>query len=280
MRKVLKVECKRAFSGKAFYLCLGIGFTLCAWLLCEQIIEVNKFQQWIAEYGMDKVGLYYPRSLYNSFIGLDYAYLPPTILYTIFPLLVTLPHAISYYYDKKSGYLKNVLTRVKKSDYYVAKWISVFLSGFATTLLILLFGLWISALFFPALTPEATTATYCPCDTTAMMAALFYTKPLIYTLIYIFIDAVFYGVIATIALGISCYADNIMLVFSGSMILYLLADYLAELLGKENFSPLKFLKPTQFGCSTKPAVILAELLLIALTTALLFLWNERKKDVF
>lgn len=54
----------------------------------------------IQEYGIEKAGLYYPRSLYNSFIGLDYAYLPSTILYTIFPLLVTLPHAISYYRDK------------------------------------------------------------------------------------------------------------------------------------------------------------------------------------
>ena len=62
--------------------------------------------QMIQEYGIEKAGLYYPRSLYNSFIGLDYAYLPSTILYTIFPLLVTLPHAISYYRDKKNGYIK------------------------------------------------------------------------------------------------------------------------------------------------------------------------------
>lgn len=106
MKRLLKAECKRAFFNKTFYLCLGIGAILCIWLLCIQTAEVREVDRLIREYGIEKAGLYYPRSLYNSFIGLDYAYLPSTILYTIFPLLVTLPHAISYYRDKKSGYIK------------------------------------------------------------------------------------------------------------------------------------------------------------------------------
>ena len=65
---------------------------------------------------------------------------------------------------------------------------------------------------------------------------------MVYTLIYIFIDAVFFGVIATIALGISCYADNILFVFAGGMILYLIVDYIMLLVGGTKFSPLQFLK--------------------------------------
>lgn len=280
MKKLLKIECKRAFSNKVFYLCLGIGAILCIWLLSIQIIEVRTTDKLIQEYGMEKVGLYYPRSLYNSFIGLDYAYLPSVILYTIFPLLVTLPHAISYYRDKKSGYIKNVLIKAKRRDYYIAKYISVFLSGFVYVLLILFFSLWISALFFPMLLPEVTTATYCPYDSSAMLVELFYTQPLLYTMLYIFIDAVFFGVIATIALGISCYADNILFVFAGGMILYLIVDYIMDLVGGYDFSPLRFLKPTQFGCTAKPIVIFIELLLLVLIVTIPFLKKERKKDVF
>ena len=103
MKRLLKAECKRAFFNKTFYLCLGIGAILCIWLLCIQTAEAREVDRLIREYGIEKAGLYYPRSLYNSFIGLDYAYLPSTILYTIFPLLVTLPHAIRYYRDKKAG---------------------------------------------------------------------------------------------------------------------------------------------------------------------------------
>lgn len=280
MKKLLKVECKRIFSGKTFYLCLGIGAVLCIWLLGIQIMEVNAFNQLIREYGTEKVGLYYPRSLYNSFIGLDYVYLPSTIFYTILPLLVTLPHAISYYRDKKSGYIKNILVKAKRSDYYTAKYLSVFLSGFLLTFMILSFSLWISALFFPALLPEATTGTYCPFDGSAMMVELFYSHPLAYTIIYIFLDAVFFGAIATIALLISCYADNILLVFAGGMILYLIVDYITALAGKPEFSPLKFLKPTQFGCNSRPSIILIELLLLVIVIAVPFLQKERKKDVF
>lgn len=280
MKNLLKVECRRAFASKTFYLCLGMGAMLCVWLLCIQIMEVRTFNQLIQEYGMEKVGLYYPRSLYNSFIGLDYAYLPSTILYTIFPLLVTLPHAISYYRDKKSGYIKNILIKANRRDYYAAKYLSVFLNGFATALLILLFSLWISALFFPALLPEVTTATYCPFDDSAMLAGLFYSHPLAYTVIYIFIDAVFLGAIATIALGISCYADNILFVFAGGMILYLIADYIMRLVGRSELTPLQFLKPTQFLCNAEPIIILAELLLLMIFVAISFLRKEREKDVF
>lgn len=280
MKKLLKVECKRIFSGKTFYLCLGIGAVLCIWLLGIQIMEVNAFNQLIREYGTEKVGLYYPRSLYNSFIGLDYAYLPSTIFYTILPLLVTLPHAISYYRDKKSGYIKNILVKAKRRDYYAAKYLSVFLSGFSVTLIILSFSLWISALFFPALLPEVTTGTYCPFTDSAMLAELFYSHPLVYTIIYILIDAVFLGAIATIALGISCYADNILLVFAGGMILYLIIDYITVLVGAPEFSPLKFLKPTQFACDSNPSIILIELLLLVIVIAVPFLQKERKKDVF
>lgn len=280
MKRILKVECKRAFVNKTFYLCLGIGAILCIWLLCIQIIEVRRFDQMIQEYGIEKAGLYYPRSLYNSFIGLDYAYLPSTILYTIFPLLVTLPHVISYYRDKKSGYIKNILLKAKRRDYYTARYLSVFLNGFTTALLILLFSLWISALFFPALPPEVTTLTYCPFDSSAMLVGLFYSNPLVYTVIYIFIDSVFFGAIATIALGISCYADNILFVFAGGMILYLIVDYIMQLAGRTEFSPLQFLKPTQFMCNAKPIIILAELLLLIILVAIPILRKERRRDVF
>ena len=219
MLKLLKIEMRRLFQNKAFYLSLVIGFSLCIWLLLTQLQEVRELNEAIKEYGTEKLGLYYPRSLYNSFIGLDYAYLPSIILYTIFPLLVTLPHAISYYRDKRSGYLKNILLKADRKDYYFAKYLSVFASGFITTLVILLFSLWISAMAFPALKPEVVTNTYSPFLKTQMMVDLFYLHPLMYVFIYILIDAVFLGIVSTIALGIRIFARNILLVFSGATII-------------------------------------------------------------
>lgn len=146
-------------------------------------------------------------------------------------------------------------------------------------LFILIFSLWISAIFFPALPPEVTTSTYCPFDSSAMLVRLFYSNPLVYTVIYIFIDAFFGGAIATIALGISCYSDSILFVFAGGMLLYLSVDYIMQLIGGTEFSPLQFLKPTQFMCNAKPVIVLAELLLIILVI-ILILQKERKRDVF
>ena len=113
-----------------------------------------------------------------------------------------------------------------------------------------------------------------------MLVGLFYSNPLVYTVIYIFIDSVFFGAIATIALGISCYADNILFVFAGGMILYLIVDYIMQLAGRTEFSPLQFLKPTQFMCNAKPIIILAELLLLIILVAIPILRKERRRDVF
>ena len=280
MLKLLKIEMKRLFQNKAFYLSLAIGFGLCIWLLLTQLQEVRELNEAIKEYGTEKLGLYYPRSLYNSFIGLDYAYLPSTILYTIFPLLVTLPHAMSYYLDKKSGYIKNILLKADRKDYYFAKYLSVFASGFTTTLAILLFSLLISAMAFPALNPEVVTSTYCPFLETQMMVELFYSHPLMYVFIYILIDAVFFGVVSTIALGISIFAGNILLVFSAGMILYLIVEYMVEITNKWDFSPFLFLKPTQLNCNAKPQIIVTEALVIILLVFIPFFIKERKRDVF
>ena len=63
MKRILKAECKRAFFNKTFYLCLGIGAILCIWLLCIQTAEAGEVDRLIREYGIEKAGLYYPRSL-------------------------------------------------------------------------------------------------------------------------------------------------------------------------------------------------------------------------
>jgi hypothetical protein len=280
MGKILKIELKRAFKNKAFYLSFAIGAALCIWLKLFQVQEVRELEKLISEYGTEKLGVYYLRNLYNSFIGLDYAYLPSIILYTIFPLLVTMPHALSYYSDKKSGYIKNILIKTGRKEYFFTKYAAVFLSGFVLTLAILFFDLWLSALFFPALIPEAGSQTFSPMLQSQMLVELFYTHPLIYTIIYIFIDAVFFGLLATVALAVSMAADNLLLVFSGGMILYLFVDYLTKIFDKWNFSPIRFLKPNQLDCEAKPWIIFSEIVILIVAVILPFFLKERKKDVF
>lgn len=280
MKNVLKVEMKRVFKSKAFYISILIGIGLSLWVLISQLNEVKELNETIKEYGTEKLGLYYPRNLYNSFIGLDYVYVPSTILYVIIPLLVTMPYGMSYYKDKKSGYIKNVFIKCDRKQYYLSKYIAVFFSGVIVTMVILVFSLFLSAMFFPALMPESVTDQVLPFASGPMLSGLFYTHPMCYVAIYIMIDSIFMGAIATLALGISIIAKNILLVFAGGMLLYVGTDYAMGLVNSFQYSPYSFLRPTQIKCNASPIIILCEGLFLIVIVALPFLTKEKKKDVF
>lgn len=280
MKAILKFEFKRLFKSKFLYLSLAIGAILCIWDTILQCIEVNRTNSLINEFGSIGLGLIYPRTVFNSFISLDYYYLPAYILYIIFPLLVTLPYALSYHNDRSSGYIKNILIKIEREKYYLSKYIAVFCSGFFTALTILLFGLLLTSLFFPYLPPVTITNTFSPLRGSEMFFELFYTHPLVYTLIYILIDSIFMGIFACLALLISIFAQNTLIIFAGSMIIYVAAEYILELFQLTEFSPMAFLVPTQIGCSAKIYIILTEAIIMTLLSVVPFFAKEKNKDVF
>jgi len=279
MKYLLKLEFKRLLKSKFLYISILIGIALCTWLFFVELNEVINFNKQISLYGIDKAGLYYPRSLYNSFIGLEYAYLPSTILYTIFPLLVTIPFSISFFLDKKNGYLKNILINCNKKKYYIAKYITTFISGAFATAIILGFGLLISAMFFPALPPELTTSTFMPYDTTQMWVFLFITKPFLYIIFYSIIDILFYGLIATIPLSLSIWAKNDIFVLVAPILFFLILDYILNTLNLSSFSPIRFLRMCQLGIESNIIIIIIEALIILISTMYTFIYIGGKKDV-
>ena len=141
MIKLMRQEIRRIFKSKFLYITIGIGVFFTLWLLVDQLAETKETQEMIEKYGTIKMGLYYPDSLYNHFIGLDYWHKQPQTLYMLFPLLASIPYASSYCSEKKSGYLKVMLTRIDRKVYYISKFISVFFSGFITIISILIISL-------------------------------------------------------------------------------------------------------------------------------------------
>lgn len=279
MRNLLKFELQRIFKSRTIYIAILIGVIISLWLLIIELIEVHNFEQAIELYGIDKAGLYYPRSLFNSFIGLEYAYLPSTILYTIFPILVSFPYAISFYYDKKSGYLKNIFIICDKRKYYAVKYVSTFLSGAFITFSILMFSLTISAMFFPMLAPELTTYTFSPQTGSQMWTKLYVTHPMIYTLLYILIDTIFYGIIATLPLLFGLIAKNSFTVVCSPILLYTIAHYILNAIDLSQFSPMGFLRPCQIFVNADFAIILFEAFIIFVITSSSFIFIGGRNDV-
>lgn len=280
MGKILKFEVKRMFRSKTLYAAIFIGVILGVWLLEIEVKEMLQTNEIISLYGIEKMGLYYPRSVFNSFIGLEYAYLPSSMLYSIFPVLVVLPYAITFYQDKKSGYLKNILLCCTRKQYYVAKYITVAASGIIVVGAILIFSLIISMMVFPFLSPELSTNLFSPMSAEQMWTELFVKSPFIYTLLYCVIDAVFFSLIAELSLLASTWMKNSMSVFLFPMLSYFIVGYMLSELGLEKYNPLAFLRPCQIAGEADFIVILIEAIVLFLITSIGFVKIGARQDVF
>ena len=264
----------------SLYVSIGIGLFLCFTEVMLHLSNEYQTKKMISIYGMEKLGLYYPKSLYNAFVGYDYVYAPSFILYIIFPLLATMPYGLSYFSDRKSGYLKSIFLKTKRNHYLAAKYLVVYFSGFFTTFVILTGGLIFAACFFPALRPELVTSTFSPCEKTALWFSLFIEHPLEYTFLYIVVDAIFMGAIATVALVISVVAKNMLIVLAGAMFGYITIDIVANITDTMWISPLRWLMPSQLYCDADMGLMFMEFMVVMAITAILFWMREKDKDVF
>ncbi|MCD8107880.1 MAG: hypothetical protein LUE20_07990 [Oscillospiraceae bacterium] len=280
MKEALKLELRRLFSSKELYIALAIGLTLVVWLFVYEISESVRLAEQYATYG-DKVSayLYYPKTVFNSCIELEYDALPPILLYLLFPIIAAFPYASTYCKDRKTGYLKNLLIRVDRKDCYLSKYIVSFLSGFLLSGVILLSSLLLTMLVFPMLIPEAVTQNYYV-QSGNMWGNLFYTMPMLYTLLYILIDMLWCGCMATFALLISMFTRSAFLTVTGSFIVFEVLDYVHSLFSLSQFSPITFLRPIQTSDGISLGIIMGEFIVLMAASFAGFYLLERKKDVF
>ncbi|MCD7823649.1 MAG: hypothetical protein LUG86_06535 [Oscillospiraceae bacterium] len=280
MKAALKLELRRLIFSKELYIALTIGLALVVWLFVYEVSESVRFAEQYALYG-DKVSgyLYYPKTVFNSSIELEYDALPPILLYLLFPIIAAFPYASTYCKDKKNGYLKNLLVRIDRKDCFMAKYMVSFLSGFFVSGVILLSSLILTMLVFPVLTPEAVTQNYYV-QTGNMWGELFYTMPMIYTLLYILIDMLWCGCMASFALLISMFTRSAFLAVTGSFVVFEVLDYVLSLFSLSRFSPITFLRPIQIADGISLEIILTEFIVFMAASFTGFYFLERKKDVF
>ncbi len=280
MRKALQLEFYRLFHSKGLYVSMAVGVFFCIWLLILQQNEWLAIQETIQKYGIEKAGLFYPPSVYNRFIGLDYYHQQAGTLYMLFPLLACLPFASSFCMDKKTGYLKNLLTRERKIHYLLAKFISVFFSGFFIVICILLFDLLLTMCFFPMLSPEVITAEFPVFTEDQMFWELYQTAPMVYILFYVLLDGLFFGLIAVLSLAVSVIVNlRFAAIVSGTLIFQAIC-YLFGICNLYGMAPNQYLVPTQMISNPYPWSILLQMIVILVVSAVLFFGREAKRDVF
>lgn len=111
MKSIFKIEMKRAFCNRLFFISLCIG---CFLTIADAVMNCVPTMMNLNQYGLPEGA--YCFSIFESFEYFVTSHsIWFSIFFMIFPILAAMPFADSYYVDCKSGYVKIYIQDRRKS---------------------------------------------------------------------------------------------------------------------------------------------------------------------
>ena len=280
MKQVFKIELKRAFTSRGMFLALVIGIALAVYHCITQVLPMAETVAYCTSPEMlaKSRGTFYPDVLYFTWLSGSMFLTPPTTLYyMILPILAALPFADSLFTDMKDGYIRNVCLRVEKKDYYIAKYVSVFLAGGVAAAAPLLLSFLLACMFLPAMKPEVNAGTLNSIRETSSFPWLYYNLPMVFVVLYIVINFVFSGLLACLGVVSSAYLGYRFLVLVTPFIVYLFLNSGFGLLGLRDWQPNKFLL-SGYDMDVRIPIVVCTLVLLAIS--LFGYLSTRRSDIY
>ena len=202
---IFKLELKRAFNNKWFVIASLLAISCVIYnkyLVYDRIMDSKRMMQ---EWGYTNI--------YDEFMKFNfYRYwliqeLEMGTLYLIYfiGLLVSLPYGVSYYWDKKSGIVKTICTRVDKRKYLKSKYFAVFISGGVCAMLPVIVDFFVAKLWVPVDFKYVESWNY---SAFTEWHVFVIDNPYLSALIYVFAWFIFGGSVATVSLFISKSVDT------------------------------------------------------------------------
>jgi hypothetical protein len=216
--------------------------------------------------GLDNISLLY------RFLGCDICTVSNTLFYLALPILTALPYGASLYWERKSGYQLQVISRVGKKKYLAAKFITAFISGFVVICSALTLDLMLCAVICP-LSGVHILSLEMPMSQGHFCVGLFYSAPVLFLIAAILMSSVWGGVCATLSMAAETFIGNAVIIVLFPFLLSYIAESLAEYLNGTLFRTYYEIKPfSLFGavCLNKNpawyvAAVQLEILAISLT---------------
>lgn len=240
MKKILKIECKRAFLNIRFWMSLLLG---CGISLIHILHNVAPYAKtWNESILYQKTPMQYPTHVFEQWMCGNSYNLEGFLFFMIFPLLVVFPYSLSFLEDKRSGYVRQIYTRSERDDYLRAKFLSVFWTGGCVMVIPLVLNFAVCAAYVPALLPQNAAGTLI--NTSVLWYTLYETHPLLYVLLYLVIDFIAGGLTAVLPLFFSFFSDKKPMVLLMPFIIHIFTYSVCMMTGKAAavmYSPTYFL---------------------------------------
>lgn len=285
MRSALKLELKRALRNKWFFIAIctatAIGLINVGYMAYnhyDTVVRIAEMQEYL---GAEADPVVHAYSLFNSWIGADISTIAYSVFYLAFPLFATFAYGWSYCADKNSGYIKSIAAKGCKKQYIFSKYIAVFTAGGLAAAIPLLFNFLANALFLPAVQPDIMYLSSYGVMQKHLWSSLFYSNPFVFVFLYLLLNFVFCGLIATISLALSYFINNKFAVVLIPYFALLMLHFSRNLISIETeISPLYLLHATTVEYAADGFVVLVEGLVIFLFTFGLTIWKCMKDEVF
>lgn len=281
MRLALKTELKKAFSNKFFYIALLIN---CVITLSAGIVSVLYSKKNFGMLHASENPWLPVNTLYQYWIADDMSSVAPYIFYVLLPLTACLAYGWSYATELKSGYIKNVLIRTTRKNYYISKYIATFLSGTCVAFIPILLNILVVACFIPAVKPDIYYNFSYIHYSGIMLSNLFFTYPILYLLAMTVLTSLFSGIYACLSLALSFFVRHKIAVTTVPFILLLIANYATGVF-KDVFQNIGELSPLKFLHATAGNLIylhnaVIELVILLVITGCITIIRGTKNDVF
>lgn len=251
----------RAFHSPGFRLSTGLGFIVAVCQIVQMFSPVD-------------TGFSYPSSLYEMWLGGEWASYASALVFLLLPLFATLPFSSSLAEDKKSGYLIQLLIRGKRLSVFFRYAVSAFLSGFVAAVLPFLENLFLNAAIYPALMPQPSTYTFSP-SLRGFMVKIFYSEPLLYCLLYVLLIGIFFGALACFGLSLCFFIQSPVVVHLLVFAVYFWVYYLTMQLGWYSLNPYVFLNPTQAAVFQVPVYLIYVIGMLSISAVLIALGGKK-----
>lgn len=201
---LLLQELKRAFSNKMFQIVLLIS-TLIPFMNTYVIWKSNQTD--IAMSVKTHMEEWVFLSVFSGWIGSEFYTLGYSLFFFIFPLFVCAGYGWSFRRELDTGYINQIVSRVGKVKYYISKYFSIFITGGTIFVFPMLINFLVGMTYQNLARPDSLVL-YFAGDYKSFLGDLFFSHPLLFCIIYLFVDFIFCGILACVCMSLSFFVRN------------------------------------------------------------------------
>jgi len=274
MWNILKNECKRSIFNKWIIISMVVVSVFCAIQFYDCFESRMKHIDMVKELGQYKSVNVCKVTAYERWLFFQpnlYRY----ALIFVLPILAVLPYGMSYYSDLKSGYVKQIATRISMKVYTRAKYIATFLSGGIAITFPLFVQFFIIATIYPLHKPYRFDGSLI--GQYSFATDFFYEHPVIYTILRMLVIFVISGLLATISLLVSKYIYNLFSVFITPFVVCFILQFITKIIGEDKIS-LMVLLPADCNFGGAYTTLCIEILVLFVVSYFGFVTS--KKEVY